>query len=128
MNLSYIINEIFGVNGKNKNIKIAEVKDVSVEASGNVTVINDFSLSDFPYHYIAVKVEASHNYKINEQYKTDNLNIPVSATPVIDFSANIGGRTVTDWIKAKGETVHIDIENLDTENSHTYSIYVIGVR
>lgn len=128
MNISYVINSLLGVEGQNKNIKIAEVTDVTVEPNGNVTVIADFSLSDYPYHYIAVKHDSAHKYKINEQYKTGGFSVPSRAISVIDYSVNAGGRTVTDWLKAKGETVHIDIENLDGENSHTYSVFVMGVR
>jgi hypothetical protein len=128
MNISYIINSLFGVEGKNKNTKIAEVIDVTVAASGNDTVISDFSLSNFPYHYIVVKPNNSHKYRINEQYQTGSLSVPYPAISVVDYSVNGGGRTVTDWLKAKGETVHIDIENLDSENSHTYSVFVMGVR
>ena len=128
MNISYIVNTLFGVEGQNKNTKIAEAKDVTVAANGNVTVINDFSLSNYPYHYIVIKPDNPHNYMINEQYKTDGVNVPSPAISVVDYSVNVGRRTVTDWIKAKGEAVHIDIENLDAENSHTYSVYVMGVR
>lgn len=128
MNIAYIINSIFGVEGHNKNTKIAEVIDVTVAPNGNVTVIADFSLSDHPYHYIVVKPDNIHRYRINEQYKTGGLSIPHPAISAIDYSVNAGGRTVTDWLKAKGETVHIDIENFDSENSHTYSVFVMGVR
>ena len=128
MNISYVINSLFGVEGQNKNIKIAEVIDVTVAASGNSTVIADFSLANYPYHYIVIKPDNRHKYRVNEQYKTGGLSIPTPAISVIDYSVNAGGRTVTDWIKAKGETVHIDIENLDSENSQTYSVFVMGVR
>lgn len=128
MNIAYIINSIFGVEGHNKNTKIAEVTDVTVAPNGNVSVIADFSLSDYPYHYIVVKPDNSHKYRINEQYKTGGLSVPYPAISVIDYSVNAGSRTVTDWLKAKGETVRIDIENLDDENSHTYSVFVMGVR
>lgn len=128
MNIAYLINSLLGVEGQNKNIKIAEVIDVTVAANGNVTVIEDFSLSNYPYHYIVVNPNNRHKYRINEQYKTAGFSIPSPAINVIDYSVNDGGRTVTDWLKAKGETVHIDIENLDGENSHTYKVFVIGVR
>ena len=114
MNISWIMNELLGVSGKNKNIKIAEVTDVTVAASGNATVISDFSLSDYPYHYVAVKADSSHNFIVCEQSKIGSISFPYPAVTLIDYSVTPNNRGITDWQKAKGETVRIDIENLDT--------------
>ncbi len=128
MNISWIANQVLGVNGKNKNVKIAEQKDYVVAASGNVTVIPDTSLSDYPYHYVVVKADGLHNFMIKEQFKTDGFSVPGSAITIIDRETVAANRGVSEWQKAKGETVHIDIVNLDTENSHTYNLYLLGVR
>lgn len=127
MNLAYIINGFLSVRGKDKNVKIAEVKDFQVEANGNVTIMAKQSLSDFPYHYIVVNSDQRHNFIVSEQYLTDGLSIPYPVIPVFDFSVTTARRSASDWLKAKGEEVRIDIQNLDA-SAHTYSIYLMGVR
>ncbi len=113
---------------KDRNSQIAYSHAFSVNGGGYGCPVNTISIGGFPFQYVVVRADASHDFRVAFYYGVSNMGsfgAPMGDMFVADVKNTV--RTVSDWTEAKGDKLSVYIHNDDTE-AHNYDVYLYGVR
>lgn len=123
------LEEILAVTSTKRNVKLETIAGYEVDAdSSSVAVNQQVSLEDYPYIYVMVYADASHDFHVEGRFRVnggDNGSL-ISKKRMIEAAGEY--QSSSGFIEAEGENVNIEITNNDTESSHTYDVHLFGVR
>lgn len=114
---------------------VAESYQTAVAAGATTTIFNSYDVSAFPmiaFAFVSETVAGGWQTQLkyipqfnrNTAGGTVNSNSPVGALTMIDTTI---GRAESDFIFTKGEHATVQITNLGPA-SHTYDVYILGIR
>ncbi len=118
----------FTHNSKKRNVEIARISNVTVEAGATTRVIRSIDVSEFPIQYVTTRNDSSHHFAIEFWYETKppalTLGSPAGNITIIDTTAL---RAYSEWFEARSEILNVFVKNQDAV-AHAYDVVVYGVR
>lgn len=111
-----------------KHIILGSKLGQSIAASGSNSIVSDLAtVKDFAFVYVSYKANAEHAKHITLQFLNPE-NTLGATNPAKTILSNSDAQNISDWIEVKGSSCTLKVYNDDSENSHTYDVYLYGVR
>jgi hypothetical protein len=110
-----------------RNAQLAYSHAVPVDGGAYALAIEDVKISKYPFQYVAVRADSSHNFRVSLYYRhTNNGSLGSVNGDLFALDLENTVRGVSEWIEARGNIVDVYIYN-DSGEAHTYDVYLYGV-